>query len=155
MSKKVRYKEMTSNQIAYWVNEEKKRSNLVMEAENKRHNLEQEKIGRSQAAASYLGAQASMMNASTNAANLAELQRHNLATEGTSQYGAETGRFSSVVSALLGTGELDVKRRSVSVQEELLPYQKAKYVTGSISDVAKSINPFGSVVSSLLDVGGN
>jgi hypothetical protein len=156
---------MTSNQLAYWANQEKIRSNKAIEAETMRHNLEQEKIGATQAAASMLGAQASASNANTNRLLYNESVRHNTALESIQDYGAKTQRFGSVVSALTGLSdtstrayEAETHRMGVEGDLSLVPYKQAQLTASAINQGAQAadtlIGAAGTVVSSLLGLGG-
>lgn len=120
---------MTSNQLTYWANVERQRSNLANEAETQRsnlareqettrHNIEQERIGWQSSLASLIGAYAS--RASAGAAwqqaynqqqkvandynlgmfNLEEAQRHNYASE------AEIYRHNLRQEDIGGTGSI-------------------------------------------------
>jgi len=85
---------MTSNQLTYWANVEKKRANLAQEqiskdvlAENIRHNKAQESIGWGSVGAQY--------------AQIAESRRHSLAME-----------------ALQGAAQAEVARSNISKESE-------------------------------------
>lgn len=156
---------MTSNQLAYWSNQEKIRSNLALEAETRRHNQEQERIGYQQAAASMLGAQASAANAATNRMLYSESVRHNTALEGIQQYGAETSRFGTVVSALTGMQdsstkayEADTHRMSAESEISLTPYKKMEMSARSFKEATDAAVNLGkgalSIASALLGLGG-
>lgn len=132
--------EMTSNQIAYWANQEKIRSNKVMEAETARHNKEMERVGYAGAAASQLGAQASMLNARNAQAALAETSRHNLAMEDYQSYSSYSGGMASLLQAQSAVTRAETDRARYGLEKEMLPYEKWAKGTTSLRNVASSIS---------------
>lgn len=77
---------------------EQARHNLATEAENTRHNMQQERVGLLQAGASTVSAQAAKMNASTNSYNAATNRMNagvNAQNAATNRFNADVNRYST------------------------------------------------------------
>jgi len=145
---------MTSNQIAYWANQEKIRSNKAQEAEMYRHNVEMEKVGYAGAAASRLGAQASMLGAQNARLALEETARHNAATEQYQSYSAYSGGMAGLLQANAATTRAETDEKRYQLEQDMSTYDKwvkgtsaVKNVASSISDILKGVAGVGKSVS--------
>lgn len=82
---------MTQNDIAYYEARNQRRDMRLKRKETKRHNLASEEAARTQAAASYLGAQASQLSAQAATQNAAT-NRLNYQLNWETQYGIDYGK---------------------------------------------------------------
>jgi hypothetical protein len=157
---------MTGNQIQYWANQEKIRSNKAMETENNRHNKEMERIDQLKANAQISSASAALMNASENARHnviLESLQQEQLGLASKqldsqmlvnqAQVGnLEAQRKSTLAGIAQGWEKLDYYEMDVKSQKAYREAQADALNSKAFSDTMSGIEKFTKVGKALIDL---
>lgn len=98
---------MTQNQIAYWANQEKGRSNRAQETETHRHNVATEGVEGGKLKETQRHNAATEFNES---GKLRETSRHNLASEGQARYATDTSAAIAAADRVARTSIADKDR---------------------------------------------
>lgn len=98
---------MTQNQIAYWANQEKGRSNLAQETETRRHNIATEGVEGGKLKETQRHNAATEFNES---GKLRETSRHNLASERQARYATDTSAAVAAADRVARTSIADKDR---------------------------------------------